>query len=122
MNSNASFWIYPILIRENLRVWVYSGDVDANVPITGTLMWLLRLKEDHGIPVIEPWREWWVPGLHAHENQMGGMTWQLRGLTFATIKGAGHMAPKDKRKEGFVLVDSFLNGVPLPEKGEDEVK
>ena len=41
MNSNASYWIYPILLKEKLRVWVYSGDVDADVPITGTLQWLL---------------------------------------------------------------------------------
>ena len=44
------------------------------------------------------------------------MTWQLKGFTFASIKGAGHMVPQDKRKESFVLLDSFLNGVPLPEK------
>lgn len=38
--ANASIWIYPELIKNNLRIWVYSGDVDADVPITGTLAWL----------------------------------------------------------------------------------
>jgi len=56
MFSNASLWLYPIMIKENLRVWVYSGDVDANVPIDGTLAWLDRLREDAGLPVIDPWR------------------------------------------------------------------
>lgn len=42
--ENGSIWIYPILIKEGLRVWVYSGDVDADVPITGTLAWLQMFR------------------------------------------------------------------------------
>lgn len=56
MFANASYWIYPLLIKENLRVWIYEGDVDCSVPITGTLMWITKLKEEFGLPVIEPWR------------------------------------------------------------------
>jgi|JI10StandDraft_1071094.scaffolds.fasta_scaffold326848_1 carboxypeptidase C (cathepsin A) len=44
------------------------------------------------------------------------MTWNLKDFTFATVKGAGHMVPLDKRREAFVLLDSFINGVPLPDK------
>lgn len=98
MFANASYWIYPIMMKEKLRVWVYSGDVDADVPITGTLRWIQKLREELGLPVIEPWREWWTPGLHKHEDQVGGMTWRLKDLTFVSVKGAGHMVPKDKRK------------------------
>jgi len=43
------------------------------------------------------------------------MVWKLRGLTFASVKGAGHMMPKDKRKEAAVLLDCFLNNKNLPE-------
>jgi carboxypeptidase C (cathepsin A) len=56
------------------------------------------LREEQGLPIVDPWREWWVPGFHKHEDQVGGMVWQLKDLTFASIKGAGHMVPKDKRK------------------------
>jgi serine carboxypeptidase-like clade 2 len=98
MNSNASEWIYPYLIRAGLKILVYSGDVDANVPITGTLRWIERMKDVEGIPVVEPWREWWVKGLHKYEDQVGGMVWKLRGFTFASVRGAGHLVPADKRK------------------------
>lgn len=54
---------------------MFSGDVDADVPITGTLKWLDRLREEEGLPIMTPWREWWVPGFHKHEDQVGGMTW-----------------------------------------------
>ena len=51
MFENASYWIYPILLKEELRVWVYSGDVDADVPTPGTIHWLEKLREDLGLPV-----------------------------------------------------------------------
>lgn len=66
MDPQASQWIYPILIKAGLKVWVYSGDVDANVPIVGTLRWIDLMKDIEGLPVVQPWREWWVPGLHKH--------------------------------------------------------
>ena len=30
----GSIWAYPPLIKEGLRIWVYSGDVDSVVPYT----------------------------------------------------------------------------------------
>lgn len=66
MFENASYWIYPILMKEDIRIWIYSGDVDADVPIPGTLHWLTKFREEHNLPMIDPWREWWVKGLHAH--------------------------------------------------------
>lgn len=54
--SNASYWLYPVLIREGLRVWITSGDVDNSVPITGTMTWLSRLKDEYGLPILEQWR------------------------------------------------------------------
>ena len=114
MNSNASYWLYPILIKAGLRVWIYSGDIDANVPITGTLRWIQLMKDVNGLPVVEPWREWWAPGLHKHEDQMAGMVWKLRGFTFVSVKGAGHMVPSDKPKEAQILLESFINNADLP--------
>jgi serine carboxypeptidase-like clade II len=116
MHWNGSEYLYPDLIREGLRIWLYSGDVDANVPIIGTLRWLTLMKDLEGLAVIEPWREWWVPGIHKHEDQMGGNVWKLRGLTFVQVKGAGHMVPADKPKEAQVLFESFISGTDLPYK------
>ncbi len=40
MFQNASYW----MMKEKIRVWVCSGDVDADVPITGTLTWIERFR------------------------------------------------------------------------------
>ena len=50
--ENASIWIYPILMKQGIRTWVYSGDVDADVPITGTLDWLELFRQEQGLPII----------------------------------------------------------------------
>ena len=42
--ENGSIWIYPELMKNDIRIWIYSGDVDADVPITGTLAWLQRFR------------------------------------------------------------------------------
>lgn len=31
------------LIRSGLRIWIYSGDTDAAVPLAGTLFWTEKL-------------------------------------------------------------------------------
>lgn len=116
MNENASLPLYPDLIKSGLRVWVYSGDIDANVPIIGTLRWLHLMKDLEGLGVIEPWREWWVPGLHKHEDQMAGNVFKLKGLTFLSVKGAGHMVPADKPAAAAVMLEAFITGNDLPYK------
>ena len=98
MFEEASEYLYPQLIKAGLRVWVYSGDIDANVPILGTLHWIELMKDLEGLYVMEPWREWWVKGLHKHDDQVAGMAWKLKGFTFVSVKGAGHMVPHDKPK------------------------
>lgn len=46
------------------------------------------------------------------------MVWKLTNLTFASVKGAGHLVPKDKPKEAETLLNSFMDGVNLPYKEE----
>jgi serine carboxypeptidase-like clade 2 len=78
--------LYPRLIAAGLRVWVFSGDVDGIVPTSGSRAWVegLRLKE------LEHWRPWLVPD-GALGPQVGGYVVGYQGLTFATVRGAGHM-------------------------------
>jgi len=29
------------------------------------------------MPILKNWREWWVPGKHKGEDQVGGFIWEL---------------------------------------------
>jgi carboxypeptidase C (cathepsin A) len=67
----------------------YSGDADGVVPTYGTQQWI---KNSLNWTVTVPWYAYQV------NNMVGGYVEVYEGnLTFATIHGAGHMAPQWKR-------------------------
>ena len=43
-NPEQSYSLYKQLMKEKIRIWVASGDHDADVPITGTLNWIQRIR------------------------------------------------------------------------------
>jgi serine carboxypeptidase-like clade 2 len=81
--------LYPLLLKSGLRIWIYSGDVDANVPITGTLEWIYMLQKRGLLKEKNSWRSWFIPGDMTGELQVGGMVWNLNRLTFVSIREAG---------------------------------
>ncbi|XP_043707224.1 serine carboxypeptidase-like 25 [Telopea speciosissima] len=96
--------IYKEMIAGGLRIWVYSGDIDAAVPVTATKYSLAQLN----LTTKMPWYPWYL------NNQVGGWTEVYEELTFATVRGAGHEVPVFKPKEALELLKSFLSGTPLP--------
>ncbi|PON46180.1 Serine carboxypeptidase-like [Parasponia andersonii] len=96
--------IYKDMIAAGLRVWVFSGDVDSVVPVTATRFSLARLK----LATKLPWYPWYV------KKQVGGWTEVYEGLTFATVRGAGHEVPLFKPRAALQLFRSFIQGKPLP--------
>jgi len=72
-NPNGSYYLYPTLINDaNLRIWIYSGDTDTSVPITGTLYWISLLKQQLGLNDIVSWRPWFTNGTVPNERQNAG--------------------------------------------------
>ena len=92
---------YEFLIGKGLDIVVFSGDVDAIVPVTGTRNWLDRL----GLEVEEKWRPWMDS-----EGQVGGYRVKYNGLTFATVRDAGHMVPYTQPGRAFDLFSRALEG------------
>lgn len=74
-SGQNSFHLLPELIKNKLRIWVFSGDLDSYIPITGTRRWVDELRHTLEMPVKRIWREWWVPGRHSGEDQVGGFIW-----------------------------------------------
>ena len=51
-----------------------------------------------------------------HVKQVGGYTQVYKGgLTFATVREAGHQVPSYQPARAFSLIKHFLDGTPLPD-------
>ncbi|XP_057749444.1 serine carboxypeptidase 24 [Arachis stenosperma] len=106
--KDSEFSILPIykeLIAAGLRIWVFSGDTDSVVPVTATRFSLNHLN----LTIKTPWYPWYSSG-----GQVGGWTEVYDGLTFATVRGAGHEVPLFQPERAHILFKSFLAGKKLP--------
>ncbi|PON99377.1 Serine carboxypeptidase-like [Trema orientale] len=103
-SENSMLPTYKYLIAAGLRIWVFSGDTDSVVPVTATRFSLNHLN----LPIKTRWYPWYTGG------QVGGWTEVYKGLTFATVRGAGHEVPLFQPKRAFTLFQSFLGGKELP--------
>jgi serine carboxypeptidase-like clade 2 len=73
-----------LITTAHADILVYSGDVDAIVPYWGTQAWVVGLQ----LAVKEKWRAWHVNDTFG--EQAGGFVVVYDGLTFATVRNAGH--------------------------------
>ena len=94
---------YKFLFTAGLKILVFSGDVDAIVPVLGTRAWLAQL----GLTETAASRPWSLGG------QVGGWVTQYKELTFSTVRNAGHMVPETQGARALALVNSFLFDTPL---------
>ncbi|CAN0909095.1 Serine carboxypeptidase-like 34 [Linum grandiflorum] len=92
------------LIAGGLRVWVFSGDTDGRIPVTSTRLTLNKL----GLNTTQEWAPWFF------KRQVGGWTIEYDGLTFVTIRGAGHQVPTFKPLQALVLIRRFLADKKMP--------
>ncbi|XXG60361.1 hypothetical protein AAC387_Pa04g2288 [Persea americana] len=92
------------LVAGGLRIWIYSGDTDGRVPVTSTRYTLNKL----GLSIIEDWTPWY------NHEQVGGWTIGYKGLTFVTLRGAGHQVPTFVPKKSLQLIKHFLANEHLP--------
>jgi len=93
------------LIASGIRLWIYSGDVDSVVAVTTTRYAINTLN----LETQTPFRPW-----YSSPDEVGGYVVQYDGLTFATVRGAGHEVPSYQPERALTLFSSFLQGMPLP--------
>uniref|UniRef100_A0A2N9HKJ6 Carboxypeptidase n=1 Tax=Fagus sylvatica TaxID=28930 RepID=A0A2N9HKJ6_FAGSY len=98
------------LVKSGIRSLVYSGDLDAAIPFTGSRTLVNKLAKKLRLNTTVPYRAWF------EGKQVGGWT-QVYGknqLSFASIRGASHTAPSTQPARSFSLFKAFLAGKPLP--------
>ncbi|KAK7837632.1 serine carboxypeptidase ii-2, partial [Quercus suber] len=99
--------VYHELIHSGLRIWMFSGDTNGALLITVTRMSINALK----LATLRPWHACFVKCLLAFVNKhVAGWTQDYAGLTYVTVRGAGHEVPLHKPKLTLALVKAFLSG------------
>ncbi|CAL4939705.1 unnamed protein product [Urochloa decumbens] len=88
------------LISSGIRIWLYSGDMDAVCSFIST-QYVLDIL---GLPIEKPWHPWRI------DNEVAGYVIGYKGLVFATVRGAGHMVPYYQPRRALALFSSFLEG------------
>ncbi|XP_066391400.1 serine carboxypeptidase II-3-like isoform X2 [Miscanthus floridulus] len=115
--TDSATTVLPILtelLKNDVRVWVYSGDTDGRVPVTSSRYSVNQLQ----LPVAAKWRAWFSSTQGAGE--VGGYVVEYKGkekgsLSLVTVRGAGHEVPSYQPKRALVLVQNFLAGKTLPD-------
>ncbi|KAJ8457603.1 hypothetical protein ONZ45_g18247 [Pleurotus djamor] len=96
------------LLERNVRVLIYVGSYDWICNWLGNQKWTLEMewsgKEEFGKKELV---DWTVNGKFA------GKTRSAKGLTFATVHGAGHMVPYDKAVESLAMIKRWMSGQAL---------
>nr|GEW55910.1 serine carboxypeptidase II-3-like [Tanacetum cinerariifolium] len=102
--NDSAVTILPIikyLIENGQRLWVYSGDTDARVPITASRYSINTLN----LPIETAWRPWYL------NKEVGGYLEAYKGLLLITVRGAGHTVPSYQPQRALELFSSFLGGI-----------
>ncbi|KAK7263919.1 hypothetical protein RJT34_31518 [Clitoria ternatea] len=105
---DSSSTVLPFLhefLKNSLRVWIFSGDVDGRVPITSTKYSVNKMK----LPIKTVWHPWF-----AHGEVAGYVEVYEGNLTLATVRDAGHQVPSYQPARALSLIKYFLDGTPLP--------
>lgn len=107
-NLNGSQPIY-VSLKGKYKMLKYSGDTDGSVPTYGTLQWIREL----GWTVTEAWRPYYVMDPNGAQQVAGYVEKRDGNFTFASIHGAGHMAPQWKRQYTYHAIFSFVKDQPF---------
>jgi len=136
--TDSSFvgFVYKKAVKAGKRVLIYEGDTDACglqtapiediwVPFMGngtraTDQWTPAgpLTTDQsrplGLPLTQPWRPFGVVPTGRRVQGGFSMAWAGGQVTFASIRGAGHLAPLYRPAASYTLMAAFQKGEPLP--------
>ncbi|CAN1798578.1 Serine carboxypeptidase-like 28 [Linum perenne] len=100
--------IFKELIAAKIRIWVFSGDADAILPVTATRHSIRALN----LRTIINWSAWYDE--NNNKQQVGGWMQEYNGLTLVTVRGAGHEVPLTTPKLAFFLFNNFLTNQSMP--------
>jgi serine carboxypeptidase-like clade 2 len=106
---NGTYWIYSQMRERGVKILVFNGDNDDVVPYNDFFKWFPRLNWGEEK---EEWKAWYAKSDQGVVDVSGFVTvWE--GLTFVTVRGAGHMVPQFRPEAAQYMLRKFLKGEPF---------
>eukprot|EP00656_Telonema_subtile_P007169 TRINITY_DN1335_c0_g1_i3.p1 TRINITY_DN1335_c0_g1~~TRINITY_DN1335_c0_g1_i3.p1 ORF type:complete len:250 (-),score=49.71 TRINITY_DN1335_c0_g1_i3:156-905(-) len=108
----ASVTLYPSLIPR-IRVLIYNGDADPDVPYIGNEEWTVGMETLGVVKEKQPWHPWYLstvtsmPAGYATTYSVPGKDHEF---SFVTVRLAGHEVPHYLPQPAFELFSKFLQG------------
>jgi len=92
------------LLERGIKILIYAGDYDWICNWIGNLKWTEEMEWTgqgaYLATTLEPWTV---------DVEPAGVTRGAKGLTFATVHGAGHMVPYDKPVQALAMLNRWLS-------------
>ena len=94
--------------KGDLQILIYNGDADYILSHAGNEAWITK---GLNISATSPWTKW-----RGSDGQVAGYFETFatgnpaQNFTFLTVKGAGHMVPKDRPRHALDMLARFLQG------------
>ncbi|KAI3842726.1 hypothetical protein MKW98_015393 [Papaver atlanticum] len=105
VDVKSSIGYHRNISTKGYRSLIYSGDHDMEVPHISTESWIRSLVN---LSIVDEWRPWFVNG------QIAGYTRAYsNGLTYASVKGAGHDATGYNPDECYAMFERWISHKPL---------
>lgn len=92
---------YYLFLKDKIKILVFTGDADSVVPYTDTYLWLYS-----NFDVLKEAEVWYVPS-----GEQAGWVTQFDGITYLTVRGAGHMVPAFRRLQALTFFTGFINDI-----------
>ncbi|DBB16658.1 TPA: hypothetical protein ACH3X3_014909 [Trebouxia sp. C0006] len=98
---------HQFLISQGVRALMYSGDLDWQVPWTGSQYWTSQMGASLGL--LADWQPWFRPDPLNYGSQLSGYITQYQGLSFMTFKAAGHRVLQDTPADAYIMFTNFID-------------
>ncbi|KAL7412773.1 Alpha/Beta hydrolase protein [Mrakia frigida] len=107
MDGTGKTYLYVAsLLEHGVKVLIYAGKYDFQCNWIHQLSWTSKLEWSGSVPFnAEPIEEWFVS---KNSTEAAGEWRSSGGLTYVTVRGAGHMVPYDKPVDSLEMLTRFL--------------
>lgn len=96
---------YDKLRKAGYRLVHYSGDVDSAVNGLGTQEAMRKFADMTGQRTVKAWGPW-----YGDDNLIAGQWIKYEGVSYLTVRGAGHMVPTNRPVQALLLLKKYLAG------------